>query len=313
MVELDKIDLNLLKILKAVVETQNTHYAASQLGISQTTVSRGVTKLKETFGEQLFVRKPHGVEPSELAEKLAEASSDMLTPIVKVLESYHDFEPSEFTGEVKVAMSVFLLDQFGAGMFDALKLVLPKAKFKMLYWQENTLLDLLSGNVDYVLHFEEMPLPQEVYLHTLKDIKLSLIARKNHPVLSYTNDWAEINHLPVTRIIIDGLNSMRAPVEDLYRSKGYEANVTLATHSIPVLLDKLRKSDAVCFGSSFMIDDDPSLICYSLPSTPEEFKTVRVNGGYLHSKRGFPLNKLLHQTIQGYFKDVVQPTCPSCH
>ena len=93
MKELRDLDLNLLKLLQAVVETQNTHQAADKLGISQTSVSRGLAKLRETFGDQLFTRKAHGVEPSELAEKLAEklaeAADEMFTPLVKVLESYN--------------------------------------------------------------------------------------------------------------------------------------------------------------------------------------------------------------------------------
>ncbi len=62
MKELQDLDLNLLKLLKAVVETRNTHAAADKLGISQTSVSRGMAKLRETFGDQLFLRKAHGVE-----------------------------------------------------------------------------------------------------------------------------------------------------------------------------------------------------------------------------------------------------------
>jgi DNA-binding transcriptional LysR family regulator len=41
--KLQDLDLNLLKLLKAVVETRNTHAAADRLGISQTSVSRGLS------------------------------------------------------------------------------------------------------------------------------------------------------------------------------------------------------------------------------------------------------------------------------
>ena len=42
-----------------------------------------------------------------------------------------------------------------------------------------------------MLHFSVFPLPQEIYQHKLKEIKLSLIARKNHPVLSQSSEWAK--------------------------------------------------------------------------------------------------------------------------
>jgi DNA-binding transcriptional LysR family regulator len=121
MKELRDLDLNLLKLLQAVVETRNTHQAADKLGISQTSVSRGLAKLRETFGDQLFIRKAHGVEPSELAEKLAEAADEMFTPLVKVVESYQNFDPLQFKGEVSIAMNIFMLEQWGDGIFSALR------------------------------------------------------------------------------------------------------------------------------------------------------------------------------------------------
>ncbi|MEF1341186.1 LysR family transcriptional regulator, partial [Vibrio rotiferianus] len=99
---LEGLDLNLLRLLKVVVETRNTSVAAEKLGISQTSVSRGMAKLRETFGDQLFIRKAHGVEPSELAEKLAEAAEHMLTPFTQVLEAYQEFNPEEYEGSVVI-------------------------------------------------------------------------------------------------------------------------------------------------------------------------------------------------------------------
>jgi len=305
--ELRDLDLNLLKLLQAVVETRNTHLAADKLGISQTSVSRGMAKLRETFGDQLFIRKAHGIEPSELAEKLAEAAEEMFIPLEKVVESYQNFEPEKFSSEITIAMNIFLLDQYGEGIFSALREELPNANFKMLYWQEQTLAEMLNGQIDYMLHFSAFPLPQEIYLHKLKEIKLCLIARKDHPVLSHSTDWEDIHHLPITRVLVDGINSKRAPIEDLYLAKGYKANMALSTHSVTVLRNKLKNSDAFSFGSSFMTEYEPELSCYPLPSLPKEMRQLQVNGGYLQSKRGFPLNQLIHQTLQRYFDTVIQP------
>lgn len=307
MKELQDLDLNLLKLLKAVVETRNTHAAADKLGISQTSVSRGMAKLRETFGDQLFIRKAHGVEPSELAEKLAEAADEMYTPIAKVIQSYQDFDPQTFKGEITVAMNIFLLELFGDGIFHALRRELPQANFKMAYWQDKSLAEMLNGQIDYILQLAGFPLPQDIYQHKLSEIKLCLVARKDHPVLMNSSDWEEIHHLPIARILIDGINSKRAPVEEVYIAKGYKANVVLSTHSLTVLTSKLKSSDAFTIGSSFMTENEPELSCYSLPTFPQNMRQIGVDGGYLQSKRGFPLNQLLHQTMQSFFDSVIQP------
>ncbi|WP_268978200.1 LysR family transcriptional regulator [Vibrio superstes] len=110
---MNELDLNLLKVLRTVVETKSLSSAAMLLSISQTSVRRGVVKLKEHFGPQFFVRKPHGIESSELAIKLAQASSEMLTPIEKVLDACLDFEPKNYTGKISILVNTFLLELFG--------------------------------------------------------------------------------------------------------------------------------------------------------------------------------------------------------
>ncbi|EIU6780720.1 LysR family transcriptional regulator [Vibrio parahaemolyticus] len=264
------LDLNLLKILRAVVETRNTHTAADKLGISQTSVSRGLAKLREMFGEQLFIRKAHGVEPSELAEKLAEASEEMFNPLIKVVESYQNFEPMEFNGEIKIAMNIYFLELHGDGIFNTL--------------------------------------PQEIYCHTLEEVELCLVARMNHPILSQSSDWDSIHQLPLARVIIDGINSKRSPVEEIYLAKGYQPRVTLVTHSIRVLINKLSSSDAIMFGSRYMSILDNRLASYPLPELPKQMRYIQVCGGYLQSKRGYPLNQKLHQIIQEYFNNITHPT-----
>ncbi|TCI02426.1 LysR family transcriptional regulator [Corallincola luteus] len=304
---IEDLDLNLMRLLKAVVETRNTHAAAGRLGISQTSVSRGLAKLRETFGDQLFVRKAHGIEPSELAEKLAEAADQMLTPVLKVVENYQNFDPKIYTGEVTIVLSSYLLDVLGKGIYRAIDDALPQATINLVSWQPETLTDLLKGDIDYVLNVSSYPLPQEVYTHPLKEIALRIVGRKNHPVLSAGSDWETFHSLPIARVVIDGLNTKHAPVEVFYRSKGYEANVKLVTHSVSVLTDKLKRSDLITISSSFLTDNEPELATYPLPTVPREMKSITICGGYLQTRRGYPLNQLLHQTMEQYFEALVQP------
>ncbi|WP_338165060.1 LysR family transcriptional regulator [Vibrio sp. 10N] len=302
------LDLNLLTLLKVVVETRNVSQAGEILGISQTSVSRGMAKLRETFGDQLFIRKAHGVEPSELAEKLAEAADNMLTPFTEVLDAYSSFEPHNHEGSIVIAFELSLLEIFGRGIYQALADALPKASLSMVYWQQDTLSQILDRHVDYLVHFEPYSLPQDIYTHHLSDIKINLVARKNHPVLSQTSDWEVIHKLPMVKLFSDAVSAKSDPYTNaLFTSKGYTANIVLNTHSIPIAVDKLTKSDAFKFSSSYLLTHSDELSCYPLPIMPKELRSVSVVGGYLQAKRGYPLNQYLHQTIQSFFNKVLQP------
>ncbi|MDC5721782.1 LysR family transcriptional regulator [Vibrio europaeus] len=304
---LENLDLNLLRLLKVVVETRNTSVTAEKLGISQTSVSRGMAKLRETFGDQLFIRKAHGVEPSELAEKLAEAAEHMLTPFTQVLEAYQDFCPKEYTGDISIACELTLLDVFGKGLYKSLERALPKAKFKLVYWQQDSLQGMLDRKVDYMVHYTMFPLPQDIYTHHLSDIAINLVARKDHPVLSKTSDWEAIKNLPLVKYASDSMVARYDIYDELFLDQGVEPNISLVSHSVPVMVDKLVNSDAIAFNSSYILMHDEQLACYPLPPIPERLKNISVSGGYLQSRRGYPLNQYLHQAVQDFFNSIVQP------
>ncbi|WP_394202642.1 LysR family transcriptional regulator [Shewanella waksmanii] len=304
---LDNLDLNLLRLLKVVVETRNTSVAAEKLGISQTSVSRGMAKLRETFGDQLFIRKAHGVEPSELAEKLAEAADNMLLPFAEVLEAYSAFDPLQYQESVVIALEVSLLEMFGKGLYRALSAALPQAKLKLIYWQEGSLQNMLDRQLDYLVHFSLYPLPQDIYTHHLSNIAVNLVAKKNHPVLSKSSDWEAIHALPLVKLVSNAINAKHDPFDEIAIARGYQPNICLVTHSIPIAVDKLLNSDAIKFSSSYLLTHSDGLECYPLPTLPKELQEVSVVGGYLQSKRGYPLNQYLHQIVQSFFNGIIQP------
>ncbi|WP_394131389.1 LysR family transcriptional regulator [Shewanella maritima] len=306
--QLEQLDLNLLKLLKIVVETRNTSQAAEVLGVSQTSVSRGMAKLRETFGDQLFIRKAHGVEPSELAEKLAEAAENMLTPFANVLASYQNFDPLNYSDKIVISAEISIISTFGNGLYQALDAALPNATIKLVHWHSSSLEQVINREVDYMIHYSLLPLPQDIYTHHLSDIKLSLVARKDHPVLSQSSEWQDIHQLPLIILVSDNSSQLHEPFEDIFLDKGYKANTILVTHNENIAMSKLESSDAIMFSSSYMVNNNDKLACYPLPKTmPVELKRVSVSGGYLQSKRGYPLNQQIHQTVQSFFNSIIQP------
>ncbi|GAB1622234.1 LysR family transcriptional regulator [Agarivorans aestuarii] len=303
--KLENLDLNLLRLLCAVVEKKNTHIAAEKLGISQTSVSRGMAKLRECFGDRLFIRKAHGVEPSALAEKLAEAASEMLTPFLRVIDSFQEFNAQEYDGTIKIAAHLLVLEVHGANLSEALHAVFPNANLELVYWQEDTLVDILKTKVDYLIHFQDFQLPQDIHCPALTEVSACLVAKKGHPVLTKTSDWEAVAELPMVKAIIDGVDSKREPIDDVFAAKGYKPRLVFSTHSISALLNKLAVSDAIMFGSANLAKLNPDLESYPLPPfMPSAVSHFTLVGGYLQSKRDFPLTQAIHKAVQSYFDGV---------
>src|SRR5262245_25166763 len=73
------LDLNLLKAFNALIEERNVTRAAARLALTQPAMSGTLTRLRDSFGDPLFVRTQRGIVPTSRALDLAD-------PIKRVLE-----------------------------------------------------------------------------------------------------------------------------------------------------------------------------------------------------------------------------------
>src|SRR5437868_6743764 len=58
------IDLNLLLVFDAMMDERNTTRAGRRIGLSQPAVSHALSRLRDTIGDELFVRTAEGMLPT---------------------------------------------------------------------------------------------------------------------------------------------------------------------------------------------------------------------------------------------------------
>ncbi|WNK00554.1 LysR family transcriptional regulator [Thalassospiraceae bacterium LMO-JJ14] len=69
-IKAETFDLNLLKAMVAIYEERQITAAAERLGITQPGLSHILSRLRATFGDELFIRGAGGMKPTALAEDL---------------------------------------------------------------------------------------------------------------------------------------------------------------------------------------------------------------------------------------------------
>lgn len=91
---LANVDLNLLFVLNALLETRSVTRTARRLGLTQSAVSHALKRLRVTMGDELLVRVPGGMAPTARACALAEPLRQALSTLSDVVASPRAFEPS---------------------------------------------------------------------------------------------------------------------------------------------------------------------------------------------------------------------------
>ena len=92
-IDLRRADLNLLVVFQVLLSERHVGRAASRLHLTQSAVSHALRRLRDLFGEPLFIRHPKGVEPTARALALAPAIADILHRAQLVLAS-PGFDPT---------------------------------------------------------------------------------------------------------------------------------------------------------------------------------------------------------------------------
>ena len=69
--DIRRIDGGLLLVFRELCRRRRTTAVAAHLGLSQSAVSHALGRLRDLFGDPLFLRRPHGLEPTPRALELA--------------------------------------------------------------------------------------------------------------------------------------------------------------------------------------------------------------------------------------------------
>lgn len=100
--KLDRLDIKQLRVFQALIREQSASKAASQLGLTQQAVSEQLKKLRDVFGDRLFLRKTNGFIPTPLAEELS-LEIDKLLRDFQALLSPKAFNPTTVEGSYVIA------------------------------------------------------------------------------------------------------------------------------------------------------------------------------------------------------------------
>lgn len=144
-----RLDLNLVRVLVAIYETRSVTAAAERLSLTQPTVSYGLAKLRETYGDRLFLRGPAGLAPTATAELVYRRFSQALAAVDSTLEDPQQFDPRRSARRFRVAMSDIGALYFLPPLYARLQQLAPNVELEVVQVAMDQVVDdLASGRLD---------------------------------------------------------------------------------------------------------------------------------------------------------------------
>ena len=153
----NRLDLNLLRVFDAILETRSVTAAASALSLTQSAVSNQLARLRDAFDDPLFVRTSEGMVPTPRALAIAEPIRKSLLAIRMCVEEQLGFDAATSDRSFKIFMSDVGQMIFAPRLLERVTKVAPRVGIHTVQVPTSAMRDLAleSGEVDLAAGYFE--------------------------------------------------------------------------------------------------------------------------------------------------------------
>jgi DNA-binding transcriptional LysR family regulator len=196
------LDLNLLRVFDAVLRDRSVTSAAKHLGLTQPAVSNALARLRAQFEDVLFVRTPTGMDATPFARELSEPVQQALALLESALAHGPGFDPATSTRAFRFYMSDLGQIEFLPPLVERAQRVAPGVRLEAVSLEVEDIGDALAaGALDLAVGFlpglgppvRRQPLFRDPYVCLMRadhpDIGKTLTKKKflaaSHALVSY--------------------------------------------------------------------------------------------------------------------------------
>ncbi|MFT3721884.1 LysR family transcriptional regulator [Pseudorhodoferax sp.] len=239
-----RIDLNLLPTLQAILEEGNLSRAAVALGVSQPAISQSLSKLREHFGDELFVRSGKVLLPTPRALALQPMVARLLREAEMLSRPPQGFDPRTADVEFIVCLSEFVEFMMLPQLAAEFARHAPQCRIRGMRVQHSQLQALLEqGDVDLVIGAVAGAAPS-LRQQRLAEHRLVCVVSaqgqwaRRAPTLQ---DYTEGRHVAVHRTA-DNVDI----ISERLTLKGIRRNTVVSVSSDFVAARTVAQTDALC-------------------------------------------------------------------
>jgi DNA-binding transcriptional LysR family regulator len=175
-------DLNLLYVFEALWRDRSVTIAAESLDVTQGAVSSALKRMRDEYGDKLFMLAGRRMEPTAMATSIAPSLLEALNAIRKTTGVQTSFDAAEstrsFTIRTRDVGEVVVLPNLFARMED----VAPRVKINVMFAPiEETVHGLSTGRMDVALGY--LPaLERNIHKKVLFKQRYLCVMRNDHPL-----------------------------------------------------------------------------------------------------------------------------------
>ncbi|MDW5377623.1 LysR family transcriptional regulator [Halomonas sp. HP20-15] len=235
------VDLNLVRVFVTLYAARSVTLAAERLHVTQPSVSYALARLRELFGDRLFVRSRDGMEPTFTAIQLYPALRDSLAQIDSVLEGNREFEPRHSRRRFRLALTDLGEMALLPRILAHLHAQAPEIELEVVPLEIDKAEDwLATGKVNAVICSRPIAAASIERRVVLSDERYVCLLNRDHSTIG---DSLSLEQFIQARHAVVAASTGHGLAEDVLREQGLQRKVSLKVSHFSSLPRILQKSD----------------------------------------------------------------------
>ncbi|NRO99349.1 LysR family transcriptional regulator [Paraburkholderia sp. NMBU_R16] len=243
-VNLRKLDLNLLMTLDVLLSECNVTRTAERLHLSQPSVSVHLAKLREIFGDPLLLPGARGMRPTARAQSLREPLRRALEALEHAIAPAAPFDPALADHTWRVAATDYSEMTVLLPVLSGLRAVAPGTRLAVVEMVPGDFArQAAEGQIDLAFHTRDNA-PAGLRSRLLFAERYVLVGRQGHPRLKRRLTLAQFCGLEHVIVSPDG-GGFHAATDKALAAKGMARRVVLSVPHFTFVMSVLANSDLV--------------------------------------------------------------------
>ena len=188
--QIRKVDGGLLLIFRELLLRRRASAGGRrQLGLSPSAISHALTRLRDAFGDPLFIRRSHGLEPTQRAQELGPKIEALITMIGTAVGGDAGFDPAHSNRRFRIVCPDHIASMLGGPLTEVFRREAPSATFSVRpAYLERAVRAVRRDEADVAIGIFNQ-IPHGVATRPLYEDRYCVIARVGHPTVKDAVDW----------------------------------------------------------------------------------------------------------------------------
>src|SRR5258708_784075 len=236
------VDLNLLRVFDVVLREKNVTAAAVRLGLTQPAVSNALARLRVLFDDALFVRTPGGMDATPFARELGEPVRQALALLESAVAHGPGFDAATSSRAFRFYMSDLGQIEFLPPLIERLQRLAPGVRLEAIALDvEDIAAALAAGTLDLAVGFLPGLGPPVRRRQLFRDPYVCLM-RADHPAIGKT--LTKKKFLAASHALVSYRGGHRVIEEALERA-GLARRIALRVPHFTVVPMVLERTDLI--------------------------------------------------------------------